>query len=313
MKMYELEPENNHFTSLVVDVTHRCNMSCANCYIPNRDIPDMDVEKLYAFIKRLPKRVYIRVIGAEPTMREDLFDIITTIRSLGHKVSLTTNGLKLASPTYVSDLKKTGLKLLLISMNGADDDPLYEILDNGPYGELKVKALINAFKHKFTVNTGTIIAKGVNEFTIREQVRTVVQAAKIADYKFDRRIPPVLRMKSVGAIGDYMKDSSYTLDELCVLASQYLNIPIEEVKGTPVESGLNKITYIDEDTYKHDAPNSYAFRYETEVGDVIIRLIDWSVDEDGIPDSENEHRGRITPNWTIAPFFAHVKENEFGY
>ena len=311
--MHEVEPEDNTFTSLVVDVTHRCNMACANCYIPNRDIPDMDIEKLYAFIKRLPKRVYIRVIGAEPTMREDLFDIITTIRSLGHKVSLTTNGLKLASPTYVSNLKKTGLKMLLISMNGADDDSVYQILDNGPYGKLKVNALINAFKHKFIVNTGTIIAKGVNEFIIREQVKTVVQAAKIADYKFDRRIPPVLRMKSVGAIGDYMKDSTYTLDELCELTSQYLDIPIEKVKGTPVESGLNWIRHIDEDAYKHNEPNSYAFQYETEVGDIVVRLIDWSVDEDGIPDSKNEHRGRVTPNWKIAPFFAHVKENEYGY
>ena len=38
---YELEPENNTFTDVTADVTHQCNMTCSNCYIPNRDIPDI--------------------------------------------------------------------------------------------------------------------------------------------------------------------------------------------------------------------------------------------------------------------------------
>ena len=54
--MYQAnEPENNPFNLLVADITHKCNMECANCYIPNRDIPDMDVEELYKFLKKLHK------------------------------------------------------------------------------------------------------------------------------------------------------------------------------------------------------------------------------------------------------------------
>ena len=49
---------------------------------------------------------------------------------------------------------------------------------------------------------------------------------------------------------------------------------------------------------------------EREIEDMYIRLVDWAVDEDGVPDSENEIRGRITPDWKIAPFFEHVKMNE---
>ena len=44
---YELDPEDNHFTDVTADVTHQCNMTCQNCYIPNRDIPDMDICLLY--------------------------------------------------------------------------------------------------------------------------------------------------------------------------------------------------------------------------------------------------------------------------
>ena len=38
--------ENNPFNLLVADITHKCNMECANCYIPNRDIPDIDLFRL---------------------------------------------------------------------------------------------------------------------------------------------------------------------------------------------------------------------------------------------------------------------------
>ena len=67
MKYFEQDPEDNTFNLLMVDLTHRCNMECANCYLPNREIPDMDVDKLYEFLNKLPKRVIVRLIGAEPT------------------------------------------------------------------------------------------------------------------------------------------------------------------------------------------------------------------------------------------------------
>ena len=105
----EYVPEKNPFSLLVADLTHKCNMECANCYIPNRDVPDMDVQKLYAFLKKLPKRIIVRLIGAEPTMRTDLCDIIRNVKKHGHNVSLTTNGLKLSSSGYVLNLKEAGL------------------------------------------------------------------------------------------------------------------------------------------------------------------------------------------------------------
>jgi MoaA/NifB/PqqE/SkfB family radical SAM enzyme len=41
-------PEECPYETVIVDVTHRCNMACANCYIPNRDIPDLDAEHVIA-------------------------------------------------------------------------------------------------------------------------------------------------------------------------------------------------------------------------------------------------------------------------
>ena len=223
MNYYELEPEDNTFSNIVVDLTHKCQMTCANCYIPNREIPDLDEKKLYEFLKKLPFRTYIRLIGAEPTMREDIFEIISTVKKLGHRPSLTTNGLKLAQRDYVKKLKEAGLRLLLHSMNGADDDKQYQNLDNGKWATVKVRALENIFAERLPVNTGTIIAKGVNETTFARQPQLFGLKAAEAGIDFDKtppynKIKPVIRLKSVGAIGRYMKDVSYTMDELIDMA-----------------------------------------------------------------------------------------------
>ena len=310
---FELRPEKNTFTNIVVDLTHQCNMACANCYIPNRDIPDLDKNKLYEFLKKLPFRTYIRLIGAEPTLRDDLPEIITTVKKLGHRPSLTTNGIKLAQLDYTQKLKDAGLRLMLHSMNGADDNDVYKILDNGKWATLKVRALVNIFKCRLPINTGTIIAKHVNEQTIKRQVEVFSKTAKDNGINFNitppyNRITPVLRMKGVGLVGRNMgKNKCYSIPELAELCEQQLGIKADFILNQKVSAGVVKAgNYGDQLT-------SVLFPLDTDAGKIYIRLIDWSINDDGVIDHDNPYRGRLTQDWTIAPFFEHVKKNEFGY
>lgn len=311
MNYFELEPEQNTFSNIVVDLTHRCNMECANCYIPNRDVPDLDKEKLFEFLSRLPTRTYIRLIGAEPTMRDDLPEIISKVKAAGHRPSVTTNGLKLAQPSYVKKLKDAGLRLLLHSMNGADDDEAYKELDNGKWATVKVRALDNIFAERLPINTGTIIARGVNEYVMNRQVEVFAERAIANGINFNttppyNKITPVLRMKSVGMIGRYMEGVSYTIDELTDMAVYRLGIDKSDIIKT--SAGVVKAG-----PQSGEALTSYMFPYETEAGKVLIRLIDWQTDDDGVIDHDNPNRGRLTENFTVAPFFEHVKKNEYGY
>ena len=311
MNYFELGPEQNTFSNIVVDLTHRCNMECANCYIPNRDVPDLDKEKLFKFLSRLPSRTYIRLIGAEPTMRDDLPEIISKVKTLGHRPSVTTNGLKLAQPAYVKKLKDAGLRLLLHSMNGADDDMAYKELDNGKWATVKVRALDNIFAERLPINTGTILARGVNEYIMNRQVEVFAERAIANGINFNttppyNKITPVLRMKSVGMIGRYMEGVSYTIDELTDMAVYRLGIDKSDIIKT--SAGVVKAG-----PQSGEALTSYMFPYETEAGKVLIRLIDWQTDDDGVIDHDNPNRGRLTENFTVAPFFEHVKKNEYGY
>jgi uncharacterized Fe-S cluster-containing radical SAM superfamily protein len=313
MNYFEILPENNTFSNIVVDLTHRCNMECANCYIPNRNIPDLDKHKLFEFLKKLPTRTYIRLIGAEPTMREDIFEIINVVKKLGHRPSLTTNGLKLAHDSYVEKLKDAGLRLLLLSMNGAADNNIYKQLDNGNWATVKVRALENIFKHKLPINTGTIIAKGVNEHIIKEQIDLFVLKALEQNINFDvdkpyNKITPVLRFKSVGLIGRNMGQSYfYNSKEWARLISDQMNLSYQDILASKGTSGVVKAGNYG------TAETSLLFPLTTKAGKIFIRFIDWGVNDEGVIDHDNPNRGRLTENWTIAPFFEHVKLNEFRY
>lgn len=175
---------------------------------------------------------------------------------------------------------------------GPDDPDVYAIIDNGrEYADMKVKALRNSMEVRMIINTGTIIAKGHNEFTFKDQIDLVRKTMKETNYKV--KIKPILRFKSIGHIGRYMKDATYTLPELEDTFKYYVQ------DATKVDDIVS--------------PNHAILANFYELDDMYIRLIDWEADEDGIPDSDNEFRGRVTEDWKVAPFFEHVKENEFGY
>ena len=310
---FTLAPEKNTFATVHVDLTHRCNMECANCYVPNRDIPDMDSRRLFDVLAKLPKRTDIRLMGGEPTLRLDLPEIIREVVRHGLRPVLATNGLKLAHLDYCQLLKDAGLRYVLLSMNGAGDDDVYRVIDSGKYAGLKTRALRNSLKVGFRFNTGTIIARGVNEHSLKEQIDLVARTASEIGVCFDRdrpwsKVTPILRMRSVGAIGRYMEDSSCSYDEMVDLLATALDRPIEQIMQRSMTPGKILLELEDD-----GGERSALVPVETEAGRVLVRLVDWSTDGDGVPDAGNPHRGRLTKDFRIAPFFEDIKANEFGY
>lgn len=290
MNYFELEPENNIFHSIIADVTHRCNMVCANCYIPNRDIPDMDINKLKECISKFPKRTEIRLIGAEPTLRKDLPEIIKMIRDTGNRPMLNTNGLRLANNDFAEKLSDSGLRSLSLSMNGADYDALYLKTDNMLCAKRKMKALTNCVKNHIFVNINCLIMKGVNE----QAIPRLIEIAK----QFDVKI--VLRFRNIAQLGRYTleKDENYSYDELIEIVSGITNVDSDEIKKSNNIDG-----YEEEHNVLFRVPNSKVW----------IKITDWCPNNSIIPDPNSKRRGRITQDFKVAPFFEHVKINEFGY
>jgi len=304
---YELEPENNIFQDVIVDVTHRCNMTCKNCYIPNRSIPDMDIDRMISAISKFPKRTMIRIIGAEPTMRKDLPEIIHRIKKSGHRCTLLTNGLRLANNQYVKNLKSHGLGHCYISMNGADNDDWYEAIDEMRCAKKKVSALENLVNNRFIIDVGTIIVRDINDEVIGRSLK-LFNNVNLHNVVF--------RIKNIGYIGRIMSSNvkNYSESEIIDLICNQTGISkdyVYEWKSRPM--------------YQNTEPEYDNFMFPLVPPDpnkplhrsgVWFKIASWggvNGDNNDVPLPSSTRRGRLTQEFKVAPFMEHVKINEGGY
>tara|TARA_Y100000768_G_C23957621_1_gene673634 strand:+ start:501 stop:1412 length:912 start_codon:yes stop_codon:yes gene_type:complete len=297
---YELKPEENHFDDVVIDVTHRCNMQCKNCYIPNREIPDMDADRMIEAISKFPKKTTIRIIGAEPTMRKDLPELITRIKQVPHRMALLTNGLRLARLNYVQTLKNAGLRNVYLSMNGVDNDDWYEEIDELRCAEKKIQAMQNSAKLNILRDIGCIIVWGVNNDAPKRFLK-LLRNNNIDNVS--------LRFKTIGQIGRHM-DMKFQMgmDDLINLVSKQLDVSVDYIK-----SWQDKWTFPggkkEDDTFYFPLSEKSTRVYKG----IWIKLTNWNSDGKETVLSNSRRRGRLTEDFNVAPFFEHVTENEGGY
>lgn len=301
LNYYEVLPEENTFVDIMADITHKCNMTCKNCYIPNRDVPDMDLEKFKDFMSRIAGRCMIRIVGAEPTMNPLCEEYIKAVFENGHRCILLTNGLRLSHKNYVSKLHNAGLRHIYLSLNGVDNDGWYESIDEMRCADKKIKALQNIRERKFILDTGTIIVPNVNE-----------DAPGALLELFDRENinNALMRIKNVGQLGRFQTeaDDNVKMDQLVKLCSEQMNISEDYIN-----SFRNKKLY-----GIYEEKNSILFPLR-EGNKILnrgrwVKITNWDTDNEiGIPDPNSPRRGRITKDFMLAPTYEHIKLNEGGY
>lgn len=262
------------YGTVIVDVTHRCNMACANCYIPNRSIPDLDADWLIAIFRRLPPGRYIRFVGAEPTMRDDLPHLIAEARAAGHHPVLLTNGLKFVDRAYVRELKAAGLQIAYLSFNGGFDDELYKVIDGMRCAGRKRQAFENLRAEHLFTSIGMIIVRGINEHEVRPVFEAIRSARNVRE----------LHLRSIGAMGRFMTSPPLSLEELLHAFTSAAGVASKDLQ-------------LEERT-----PSSHDFR----TGRHRVQLTVW-------PDLGSTTRGRLTPEGMVAPFMEHVIANDGGY
>lgn len=294
MNYYEQEPEVNSFKTVSIPLTYRCQLKCNNCYLGTMlnntsEYPDVDYNKFIDFITALPKRCDIRFIGAEPTMHPNLTDFIKATRAArGHRPSLLTNGVKLKSLKYTQSLKDAGLNMLGLSMNGGIDDNMYITFDGGPFAKAKMRALENCIAVGIVPHINVIISptnihvlKPLFDFVVNTLAHYNVKSSTV-------KFPLAFRIKSIGKMGNYMEDQSYSLTELVDVFSRELGIELNSIDNNI--DGYNEC-------------NSLLAKFDTDVGQMLVKFTDWTVDEHGLPDADNQRRGIMTDDYKVAPFF----------
>ena len=260
----------------------------------------MDADRMIEAISKFPKKTTIRIIGAEPTMRKDLPELITRIKQVPHRMTLLTNGLRLARLNYVQTLKNAGLRNLYLSMNGVDNDDWYEEIDELRCAEKKIQAMQNSAKLNILRDIGCIIVWGVNNDAPKRFIKLL---------KNNNIDNVCLRFKTIGQIGRHMGiEFQMGMDDLINLVSKQFGVSADYIKSWQKKwkfPGGKK----EDDTFYFPLSEKSTRVYKG----IWIKLTNWNSDGKETVLSNSRRRGRLTEDFNVAPFFEHVTENEGGY
>jgi uncharacterized radical SAM superfamily Fe-S cluster-containing enzyme len=167
---------------VLLEITHECNQHCAFCFADagkKRSEPSFDdvIDWMRYLISISEKRPFnIQLSGGEPTLRDDLPEIIRTGKKLGLPyIQLNTNGLRLAEDAeFVWKLKDAGVSAVFLQFDGTRDD-IYECLRGRKLLDSKIKAIENCICYGIGTVLVPTLVPGVNVDNIGEIINFALE------------------------------------------------------------------------------------------------------------------------------------------
>ncbi|MBD3314461.1 MAG: radical SAM protein [Chitinivibrionales bacterium] len=110
-----------------LEITYKCNLRCKTCGLAKvakeKGSQELNTEEWKRIIDELfvLGRRRFTLIGAEPLVRPDVFDLITYIKDNGGHCSITTNALLLGKGDTAERLVRAGLDVMSVSIDGPDE------------------------------------------------------------------------------------------------------------------------------------------------------------------------------------------------
>ena len=159
----------------ILEITYRCNMNCAVCFADanaEQFEPDIDrIRDMYAAALKSNPFCSVQLSGGEPTVREDLPEIIRLGKAMGVvHLQVNTNGIKLANvPGYAQKLKDAGCDLIYLQFDGLDD-AIYREIRTRDMLDIKLRAIENCEKAGLAILLVPVVIPGVNLHRIGEIV-----------------------------------------------------------------------------------------------------------------------------------------------
>nr|WP_320012012.1 radical SAM (seleno)protein TrsS [uncultured Desulfobulbus sp.] len=158
-----------HTCTALIEITSRCNLRCPVCFADagaEQPATEPSLERigfLYDQVMAGSGPSNIQLSGGEPTMREDLPEIICLGRQKGfHFIQLNSNGLKLAAtPDYALKLKEAGLASVFLQFDGVSA-ATHLALRGRDLVSIKEQAIINCGQAGLGVVLVPTLVPGVN-------------------------------------------------------------------------------------------------------------------------------------------------------
>jgi uncharacterized radical SAM superfamily Fe-S cluster-containing enzyme len=161
----------------MVEITNRCNMTCPMCFADSNhsshDVPISIIRKsLENLLEVTHTPIPIQISGGEPTLRQDLPEIISLAASLGfRRIELITNGIKISkTPELLHNLKEKGLTSVYLQFDGLSKETHIKIRGKNLM-DVRDNAIEASRQAGLCVTLAVSVIRGINEKEIGDIVR----------------------------------------------------------------------------------------------------------------------------------------------
>ncbi len=173
-----------HTCTAVIEVTQRCDLGCPVCFASAgpggpADPPLPVLARRLSDLKGAAGECNLQLSGGEPTLREDLPDIVRAARAADLAfVQINTNGLRLGrEPGYAGSLARAGLASVFLQFDGSD--AACTALRGRPLLNAKLAAIDACAEAGLGVVLVPTVARGVNDRELGEIVRLALSRAPV--------------------------------------------------------------------------------------------------------------------------------------
>jgi uncharacterized radical SAM superfamily Fe-S cluster-containing enzyme len=157
--------------TILIEVTQRCDLNCPVCFAaaPSKgaDLSPDVVGRLLQRAQEAGPASNIQFSGGEPTMRDDLPELVALGREIGFNfIQVNTNGLRLGRDrAYVKALQQAGLASVFLQFDGTEEQ-IYRRMRGRALLKDKAAAVEACAEHNIGVVLVPTLVPGVNTHNI---------------------------------------------------------------------------------------------------------------------------------------------------
>ena len=210
---FDVMPRTTPQRDFIIRLTERCNLDCPICLAQAnaREADDYPLDKLIEFAKKHPG-AKLDLMGCEPTVRDDLPEVIRALRRHRCIIAVHTNGVKLADKAYLKELLDAGMGELHLQYDGLDDR-YYRDIRSRPLADLKRQVLRNLAEFDVATDLRATICRGYNEGEIPGILQTAVENPFVRETLF-------LGCRPLGKARDQGHEASFMPEDMIDLLEQ---------------------------------------------------------------------------------------------
>ncbi|TRO52254.1 radical SAM protein, partial [Candidatus Bathyarchaeota archaeon] len=179
----------NHISTTVmavIDVTNECDLRCPICFANASKPSDLyrpSTDTIHRMLKFLKKQelppLAVMFAGGEPTVREDIVEIVRIAHDLKFMILLATNGVRMSQDQeLVKNLKKAGLNIVYLQFDGVTDAP-YEKLRNAKLLSQKMRLVELCREYDIEIILVPTLQGGINDNEVGDMIKFAAENVDI--------------------------------------------------------------------------------------------------------------------------------------